>query len=357
MVASRDEGGPRAVLESMATGVPLVTTRVGQAADLVEHGVNGWMVDVEAVEALAASIEHVAEASSGELDLARRAGRVPADNLFVGVEGDDRVWAYGLRDPWRYSFDQVSGDLWLGDVGQEGWEEVEEIVSGGNYGWDCWEGNAVYEDVDCSSPPTPFLFPRAVYDHSLGCSVTGGYVYRGTLLPEIYGWYVYGDHCSGIIWTVNPADTSAPVQLVDTDFNIGSFAELPNGELLVLRMFQATDSPGIFRLTCATTPDTDNDGQGNACDLDDDGDGFSDAIESYVGTNLLAACGTDAWPADIDNDTFVDTADIAVLTGNFGRPVPPAPARANIAPNPPDGFVDTADIARMAGLFGTACGP
>jgi glucose/arabinose dehydrogenase len=281
---------------------------------------------------------------------------VPSNNPFVGVEGDDRVWAYGLRNPWRYSFDRVSGDLWLGDVGQEGWEEVDKIVSGGNYGWDCWEGNAVYEDIDCSSPPTPFLFPRAVYDHSLGCSVTGGYVYRGTLLPEIYGWYIYGDHCSGIIWAVNPADTSAPVRLVDTDFNIGSFAELSNGELLVLRMFQATDTPGIYRLTCAATPDADSDGQGNACDLDDDNDTFSDAIESYVGTSLLAACGTDAWPADINNDTFSDTADIAVLTGNFGRPVPPAPARANIAPDPPNRFVDTADMARMAGLFGSGCG-
>ncbi len=79
VVASRDEGGPRAVLESMATGVPLVTTRVGQAADLVEHGVNGWMVDVEAVEALTAAIEHVAGATSGELDLARRAGRETAE--------------------------------------------------------------------------------------------------------------------------------------------------------------------------------------------------------------------------------------------------------------------------------------
>jgi glucose/arabinose dehydrogenase len=277
---------------------------------------------------------------------------IPPGNPFAdGPGGDaDEVWAYGLRNPWRYSFDRVSGDLWLADVGQGAWEEVEKIVSGGNYGWDCWEGNSVYEDVDCSSPPTPFLFPRAVYDHGLGCSVTGGYVYRGTSLPEIYGWYIYGDYCSGTIWAVNPAGTSLPLQLVDTDFNIVSFAELPNGELLVI-----TFQNSIQRLTCAATPDTDSDGQGNACDPDDDNDEFSDAIESYVGTDLLLDCGTDAWPADVNNDGFSDISDISALAGSFGKPVPPAPARHNIAPEPPDGVVDITDISRVAGLFGQGC--
>jgi glucose/arabinose dehydrogenase len=281
---------------------------------------------------------------------------IPADNPFVGVAGDDRVWAYGFRNPWRYSFDRVSGDLWLGDVGQGSWEEVNKVVAGGNYGWDCYEGNAVFETTDCSTPPTPFIFPRAVYSLSgAPCAVVGGYVYRGTLLPEIYGWYVYGDNCSGQIWAVNPADGSDPVQLVDTDINIGSFAELPNGELLVLRIFQPVDSPGIYRLTCAATPDTDSDGQGNACDLDDDNDGFSDAIESYVGTDVLLDCGTNAWPADINNDGASDISDISLAGGSFGKAVPPAPRRHNIAPDPPDGVVDITDIGTMGGFFGKSC--
>lgn len=275
---------------------------------------------------------------------------IPPDNPFVGVAGDDRLWVYGLRNPWRYSFDRVSGDLWLADVGQSSREEVEKITRGGNYGWDCYEGDISFEPAGCTTPPSPFIFPRAVYDHTLGCSVTGGYIYRGTVLQEIYGWYVYGDYCSGRIWAVNPADSSNPVLLVDTPVSISSFAELPNGELLVL----AFDSK-IYRLTCAATPDTDSDGIGNACDLDDDNDGFSDAIEDYVGTNPLLKCGANAWPADINNDGLSDISDITLTGGSFGKSVPPAPPRHNMAPDPPDGFVDITDIVRLGSVFGRAC--
>jgi len=280
---------------------------------------------------------------------------IPPGNPFADGPGAnaDEVWAYGLRNPWRYSFDRMNGDLWLADVGQGSWEEVEKIVSGGNYGWDCYEGNALYNDPSPGEPcNSPFQPPRAVYGHNLGCSVTGGYVYRGASLLEVYGLYVYGDYCSGRIWAVNPADSSDPILLVDTPVSIASFAELPNGDLLVLA-FNNT----IYRLTCAATPDTDGDGQGNACDLDDDNDGFSDAIESYVGTNLLLDCGTNAWPADVNNDAVSDIVDIDALSGEFGNSVPPAPARYSLAPDPPDDVVDITDIDRLAGLFGETCRP
>ena len=149
---------------------------------------------------------------------------------------------------------------------------------------------------------------------------------------------------------MNPADSSSPVLLVDTPVSISSFAELPSGELLILGFDNK-----IYRLTCAATPDTDSDGIGNACDLDDDNDGFSDRVESYVGTNPLLKCGSNSWPADINNDSFSDITDVAFLTGNFGVPVPPAPTRQNIAPDPPDGFVDISDVSKMTNFFGRNC--
>ncbi len=169
----------------------------------------------------------------------------PPDNPFVGIVGRDEIFAYGLRNPWRYSFDRLTGTLWLGDVGQGLWEEVGPVIKGGNYGWDCYEGFVSYELAGCPAPSS-FQFPRAAYDHSGGsCSVTGGYVYRGSLMSQLYGWYVYADYCSGKIWALDSGNpTPTPVLLLDSDVQIASFAELPNGELLLLTFGNA-----IYRLT------------------------------------------------------------------------------------------------------------
>ncbi len=165
---------------------------------------------------------------------------VPPDNPFVGRPGADEVWAYGLRNPWRYSFDASTGEMWVGDVGQNAWEEVEPVVKGGNYGWDCYEGFQPFETAGC--PQGGFQFPRTVYGRNDGQSVIGGYVYRGAVMPELYGWYIYADAYSGKIWAVDTASqTSPPVLLAQTDAFISSFAELPNGELLVLTFNNAID--------------------------------------------------------------------------------------------------------------------
>ena len=167
---------------------------------------------------------------------------IPPDNPFVGAGGLDEIWAYGLRNPWRYGFDRATGDLWLGDVGQGSFEEVDLVVRGGNYGWDCFEGFAEFEG-GCGTEG--FQFPRAVY--SLAgeeCAITGGYVYRGAALPELTGHYIYADYCSGLIWALDAGNPSAqPVLIIDSEHRISSFAELPDGELLVL-----TFSNAIFRL-------------------------------------------------------------------------------------------------------------
>jgi glucose/arabinose dehydrogenase len=171
---------------------------------------------------------------------------IPPDNPFVSVAGaEEEIFALGFRNPWRMTVDRLTGDIWLGDVGQDNWEEIDRVVNGGNFGWDCYEGSAEFEIPGVPDQCTGKVFspPRAVYGHDQGTAVTGGFVYRGSAMPELYGWYVYGDFYTGRIWAVNTADESDPVQLTDEDVLIASFAELPDGELLIVSY---TD--GIFQV-------------------------------------------------------------------------------------------------------------
>ncbi len=160
---------------------------------------------------------------------------IPPDNPFAGKPGRDEIWAYGLRNPWRFSVDRATGDLYIGDVGQNQTEEINfqprSSQGGQNYGWRIYEGRSRYKDD--SRPET--VFPIAEYDHSLGCSVTGGYVYRGQAVPALTGTYLYGDYCSGRIWGLrrDGADWAAG-QLLDTDLAITSFGEDEAGELYVV---------------------------------------------------------------------------------------------------------------------------
>jgi glucose/arabinose dehydrogenase len=181
-------------------------------------------------------------ASILRLDVSGEGYAVPPDNPFVDTPGArPEIYAYGLRNPWRFSFDRATGDLWAGDVGQDRWEEVDRIVAGANYGWNVMEGFECFEPSDCDA--RGLEPPRAAYGREDGCSVTGGYVYRGASMPELNGWYVYGDFCSGKVWAANTADDSAPVLLADSGLSIASFGELPDGELLALTFENA-----VFRL-------------------------------------------------------------------------------------------------------------
>jgi glucose/arabinose dehydrogenase len=164
---------------------------------------------------------------------------VPPDNPFVDTpNAAPEVYAHGLRNPWRFSFDRETGDLWAGDVGQDRWEEVDRIVAGGNYGWSILEGTECFADNVCDQ--TGLEPPRAVYGRDGGCSVTGGYVYRGEAMPELQGYYVYADFCTGNVWAVDSeSDTTPPILLVASDQRVSSFAELAGGELLLLTYGQA----------------------------------------------------------------------------------------------------------------------
>jgi glucose/arabinose dehydrogenase len=160
---------------------------------------------------------------------------VPPENPFAGREGfRDEIWALGLRNPWRFSFDRGTGDLYIGDVGQNSFEEVNfqsaSSAGGENYGWNVMEGNSCFGGTACT--PSDFVPPVAEYDHSLGCSITGGMVYRGDAYPQMQGIYFYGDFCSGRVFGLT-RDGSAWENslLLDTAFQISSFGEDETGNL------------------------------------------------------------------------------------------------------------------------------
>lgn len=147
------------------------------------------------------------------------------------------IFAYGLRNPWRWNFDRANGELWLADVGQGQWEEVDQVTLGGNYGWRCREGA---HDFNIGTPGCSaggLIDPVTEYNHTLGNSITGGYVYRGSQSTSLVGRYLFGDFGSGRIWAwiaENAAQPREPTQLLDTDLNISSFGQGNDGELYVV---------------------------------------------------------------------------------------------------------------------------
>lgn len=161
---------------------------------------------------------------------------VPGDNPFVGNSAYlPEIWALGLRNPWRYSFDRASGDQYIADVGQNVWEEVNfqpAGIGGQNYGWNVYEGNHPFSPGDIPGA----IMPVAEYNHDLGCSVTGGYVYRGANIPGLQGAYLYGDFCSGRIWTTyrDAGGAWQTALFVETDYRISAFGEDAAGELYVV---------------------------------------------------------------------------------------------------------------------------
>jgi glucose/arabinose dehydrogenase len=155
---------------------------------------------------------------------------------------DWRIEGYGLRNPWRFSFDRETGDLWIGDVGQGDWEEVNFLPrrSPGpeNYGWDVYEGTHIYEEKD-PNPRGRLVMPVAEYPHeNAACSITGGFVYRGERVPSAVGRYFYGDFCNGVVWAVSPRGNrvSQPQRLPFEVSALSSFGEDVEGELYLLSL-------------------------------------------------------------------------------------------------------------------------
>ena len=161
---------------------------------------------------------------------------VPEDNPFVGEEGSaGETWVWGLRNPWRFSFDRVTGDLWIGDVGQGSIEEIDLLpagqAAGANMGWNAFEGTQVFDGDEPASETVPPVFE---YGHDEGVSVTGGYVYRGAAIPALQGAYVFADFAAGWVDAITVVDgqTRARVRLAEPG-SVSSFGEDAGGELLI----------------------------------------------------------------------------------------------------------------------------
>ena len=193
--------------------------------------------------------------------------RAPATNPYVGKTGLDAIWSRGLRNPWRWSFDRATGQLWIADVGQDRWEEVNRSSPhsgvpagrGVNYGWSTMEGRACYKPMTGCSTSGRQL-PQTVYAHLVSgadnCAVTGGFVYRGSAYPVMAGGYLFGDFCSGRMWMFSPL-ASAPVTATlvrdataSPQLSISSFGEDEAGELYVCDL--ATG--GIYKVTATAKP-------------------------------------------------------------------------------------------------------
>ncbi|MPZ68352.1 MAG: glucose dehydrogenase [Actinobacteria bacterium] len=180
-------------------------------------------------------------ASILRLDVSGSSGYdIPGDNPFAGGGGNGggapEVWAYGLRNPWRFAFDRVTGHLWIGDVGQEEFEEIDRApagASGLNFGWNVTEGNACYGSSSCD---TGGLEPPVTqYTHADGCSVTGGHVYRGERYPVLTGGYLFADYCSGLLWVIEAkGHRGDPKLALETGRSVSSFGESEDGELFLV---------------------------------------------------------------------------------------------------------------------------
>jgi glucose/arabinose dehydrogenase len=255
---------------------------------------------------------------------------IPPSNPFAATAGArPEIWAYGLRNVWSFSFDRATGDLYMGDVGQGSWEEVDHQPAGSaggqNYGWRRMEG------AHCFNPSSGcdtggLTLPVLEYDHSLGCSITGGFVYRGSVSASLIGTYLYGDYCSGRIWGAKKNGSSwSAQQLLDTSLSIVAFGEDEAGEVYVAhRGSESAANGALYRVRAAATGEIV---------IDNANPGIADAQRSFVGSwcvsgvagqygpNALYSCGGSAdryrWTPDIPSDGAYDV--LVRWTANANR--------------------------------------
>ena len=253
---------------------------------------------------------------------------IPADNPFVGISGDDEIWAYGLRNPWRPSFDALTGDLYIADVGQSAREEISvqpaSSTGGENYGWRCYEGNNNFNTGGCA-PAATMVFPVHEYPRTSGISITGGYVYRGCVMPEMQGLYFFADYGSARIWTfewnggggitglVNRTTELAP-STGGAINSITSFGTDAFGEMYICDQGSSSANGELFKIIPAGGT-----GSGSCCPGDADGDGdvdFDDLNEVLTNWDTASTVG-DVFPFPT-GDGQVNFNDLNDVLSNWG---------------------------------------
>jgi glucose/arabinose dehydrogenase len=290
----------------------------------------------------------------------------PANNPFVGITGDDEIWHFGLRNPWRNSFDRVTGELWIADVGQIDREEVNRVAAhddsktpgqagyqgGKNFGWRVREGmRATGLSAPANAGPGPYVDPTFDYDHgadippvnNTGCSITGGYVYRGCQIPSLWGKYLFGDYCSGWVHAFDPA-TGTSTEILNVGFGLVSFGEDNNGELYAVIANPGSNIGEVRKLIPSVAI------------VDCNGNGCSDTIDILKGSSR--DINDDGKPdectrlcaADVNADGFLDFTDFDAFVTDFE-------GGSRWADFNGDGFLDFTDFDAFVSGFEGGCGP
>ncbi len=242
---------------------------------------------------------------------------IPDTNPFKNnPNAKPEIWAYGLRNPWRISFDRLTNDLYIGDVGEQNREEINfqeaNSIGGENYGWKIMEGSLCFNAATCNQ--NNLVIPVAEYSHSSGCSVTGGYVYRGTKYPSLQGHYLYADFCAGIFFDLyrTQANSWSYSQILDTPYGVSTFGEDEEGELYFADYFQGalyqiTYSETTFDDVTATHP-------------------YFQDIETLYANGLTAGCSTTSLLFCPDMNMNRAQSAVFMVRGNFGNAYSPPAA-------------------------------
>jgi glucose/arabinose dehydrogenase len=275
---------------------------------------------------------------------------IPADNPFVNADGRDEIWASGLRNPWRNSFDRQTGDLWMADVGQGGWEEINrqrsQSLGGENYGWRCYEGNVPFNLTGCP-PQSQLTFPVYTYARSGGnCSVTGGVVYRGVNIPGLDGTYFFGDYCSGRIWSFEFSAFGGVTNFIERTSEVGSgvsglssFGEDAYGEIYMCSLFNGR----VYKIVPTNGPFVDCNENG----IEDAAEILDGSASDVNGNGIPDSC-EQLCDGDVTGDNAVDLADLNLVLANFGTSTTEGDADGN-------GEVDLADLNLVLANFGSSC--